>query len=430
MLRTEQAETVKPAEKKVGEWKWLLLLLAAVLVIAFNRRLIPGVQWDWLNVIPAVAALYIGYCVVALKKTCGRIPWVARCLSEDPEARKPRGAFPLSPPVRSLLLMVVAVVVVEFALRCFSYQRALVYERHGDLLFTPVPNQTYVEKISLTPSHINRYGLRGGPVPASATQEGQPTVVCLGDSVTYGYGVDDGNTYPADLQRDLDGVFPGRFVVLNAGVDAYPAALIDQKFLYLWKLGLRPKAAIVGYSFNEGGLGVLMANSDEETKRKFEMRVRLKNHLRSFALYTLIVEKWARHYYDRAKPLLIPGTNFTNVSQTEAVTLYQHYLESLVGHLRARGVQPIFLLFCGYDSHTARYDDQGAFQLAFAEFAEKNGVPLLRTEQALQEGEPPNADLRAYFIDHAHLNDRGTAKVAAALSRFLPQVLGYSPAAP
>jgi len=134
-----------------------------------------------------------------------------------------------------MVVMLLLVVVVEFSLRCFSYQRALLYERQGDLLFTPVPNQKYIEKISLTPSLVNSYGLRGGPVD---TTSGRITILCLGDSITYGYGVDDGHTFPAELQKALDAKFPGRYQVLNGGVDAYPMALIQQKFLYLWNQGL------------------------------------------------------------------------------------------------------------------------------------------------------------------------------------------------
>ena len=417
-VSSEQAVATRPSGGRQ------IALVLAILAIILNRRLAPSISRDWLNVIPLLGALYIGYCVIALRKVFGSSGYVGRCLSNDPSMRKPAGAFLFSPWFRSLLLIVVVLVAAEFGLRCFSYHRALMYERQGDLLFTPVPDQQYVEKISLTSSIINDYGLRGGPVPASATEEGRPTILCLGDSVTYGYGVDDDKTYPADLQRDLDQVSSGRYTVLNGGVDAYPIALEDQKFLYLWNRGLRPATVLVGYSFNEGGIGLQAANGDAKVKDQIAQRVKAKDRLRSIALYTLIVENWARHYYDRMKGHLVPGTNFMQLSEAEAAELYDQFLDRFVSDLRSHNVKPVFVLFAGYDGRTGRYDDRGPFQVEFAKYAEAHGIPLLRTVDALSQGDPPGSDLHQYFLDHAHMTEQGTGKVAAALAQFLPKAMG------
>lgn len=411
-----------PPAARAGKFRSVLFVVAWLLVI-FSRKWIPGIPYDWLNVIPLLALVYIGYSIIVLDKTFGYIPYIARCVSDDPSVKKPAGRFLFSPYLRSIVLILLALGMVEFALRMRSYHRALVYERHGNLLFTPIPNQKYMEKITLTASAIDSYGLRGGPVPPSALQEGNPTVLCLGDSVTYGYGVDDDHTYPADLQKDLDQASPGRYAVLNAGVDAYPMALEDAKFLYLWQLGIRPGVAIVGYSFNEGGIGILSFGNDEAAKAKFAARVREKNELRSFALYTLVVENWARHYYDRVKGRLVPGTNFTNLSETEAASLYNQFLDRFVSDLRAHNVQPVFLLFAGYDGRSQKYDDQGLFQVQFADYAQKNGIPLLRSKDALAAGEPAGFDISPFFIDHAHMNEQGTGRIAAALVPLLQKAM-------
>jgi lysophospholipase L1-like esterase len=418
-----------PTTERHGKLRSVLFVVALLLVI-FSREWIPGIQYDWLNIVPLLALVYIGYAIVTLDKTFGYIPYVARSLSEDPSVKKPAGRIFFSPYVRSIVLILLALGVVEFALRMRSYHRALIYERHGNLLFTPIPNQKYMEKITLTPSSIDSYGLRGGPVPASALQEGNPTILCLGDSVTYGYGVDDDHTYAADLQKDFDQSSPGRYAVLNGGVDAYPIALEDAKFLYLWDLGIRPKVVIVGYSFNEGGIGMLSFGNDEAAKAQFAARVKQKNQLRSIALYTLVVENWARHYYDRIKGKLVPGTNFTKLSETEATSLYNQFLDRFVSDLRAHNVQPVFLLFAGFDGRTHKYDDQGLLQVQFAEYAQKNGIPLLRSKDALAAGEPDSFDISPFFIDHAHMNERGTKRVAAALAQSLPGVMAAPAGSP
>jgi lysophospholipase L1-like esterase len=407
--RHVEAVDLKPRGSRLQ----FVLLLFAIAAIMFSRVYVPNIHYDWLNIIPLLASVYVGYALVALSRTCGHIGYVARCLSEDSSVRKPFGAFLFSPWLRSMLLVPVLLLVVEFGLRCVSYDRALLYERQGDLLYTPIPSQEYVEKISLTHSRVNNYGLRGGPIDLS----GKQIILCLGDSVTYGYGLDDQHTYPAELQKALDRVFPGRFAVLNAGVDAYPTPLMREKFLYLWNQGLHPDVAIVGYSFNEGGLGRLVDGSDAKTKDLFASRVRLKNRVRSIALYNLIVENWARASYNRMKKYMVPGTNSRILPKEYLETRYQQSLQSLYDDLNSRHVKPIFLLFTGYDARTGQYDNQGPFQIKFADFAESHGLPLLRSDQLLADAQ--TSGIQKYFQDQCHMNEGGTQKFGQELARLL-----------
>lgn len=395
------------------------LLLVSLLVIIFNRYIAFSINFDWLNVIPLLATLYVAYSVIALEKTCGQFSYVRRALSEEPGAKKPFGSFLFSHWVRSLVVMALLVVACEFGFRCMSYHRSLAYERHGDLLFTPAPNQTYVEKISLTHSVINNYGLRGGPVDLSA---GKVKILCLGDSITYGYGVDDAHTYPARLQAALDAEYPGRYSVLNGGVDAYPVAFEWQKFLYLWNQGVHPDVVIVGYTMNEGFLGHLV-DSSQEVKDQFARRVWMKNYLRSFALYNLIAEKWARTYYDRMKGKLVPGTNFASLSKDELDKRYDGYLSRFLADLQARNVKPVFLLMASFNNQTGTYNTQGPFEERFADFATRTGQPLIRADELLHSGEPADTNIAKYFLDPVHMNEMGTQKVANKLAELVPKTV-------
>jgi lysophospholipase L1-like esterase len=421
MLETQEKLDLAVSEAVLSSGKTsrtrFVLLVLAIAAIVFNRAYIPNIRYDWLNLLPLLATLYIGYALIALHKTCGHIGYVARCISNDSSLHKPFGAFLFSPWFRSMLLLPVLLLAAEFGLRCISYDRALMYERQGDLLYTPIPNQEYMEKISLTHSRTNDYGLRGSPFNAS----GKQVILCLGDSVTYGYGVDDGHTYPAELQKALDRDFPDRFVVLNGGVDGYPVPFIRQKFLYLWDQGIHPDVVIVGYSFNEGGLGHLV-DSDAKTKDQFASRVQLKNRVRSIALYNLVVENWARASYNRMKKYMVPGTNSRSLSQEDLQTRYQKSLQSLYDDLNARHVKPVFLLFTGYDARTGQYDTKGPFQVRFGEFAENHAIPVLRSNEALVETQSPAADIQKYFQDQCHMNERGTQKFGQRLAGFLSTV--------
>lgn len=267
------ATTVQPPEvsaTRQGAEKTSLLFLLTLLVILFSRKLISRSEYDWFNLIP---------------------------LAATPSVPKPMGRVLFSPWFRACLLILVLPGAGKFALRCRSYHRALLYERHGDLLFTPLTNQEYVEKISLSTSRANEYGLRRQPLDLS---EVKTAILSLGDSVTYAYEVDDAHTCPAELEQRLNQQDPGKYTVLNGGVDAYGITLMNQKFLYLWNQGLCPQVAVVGYSFNEGPLKPLV-DSTPRLKDQFAARVRQQNLLRSFALYNVVVENWARSYYDKMK---------------------------------------------------------------------------------------------------------------------------------
>jgi len=373
---------------------------------------------DWLNILPLAATVYLGYWLVTLEQN----PYFRKPVGLDHSVERPFGSFLLSRWLRSGLLFVLMVMGLEFGLRCLSYHRSLLYERQGDLLFTPMPHQVYVEKISLTHSRINSYGLRGGPIEST---QGKETILCLGDSITYGYGVDDDHSYPARLQSALAKDFPGRYLVLNGGVNAYPIAFEDQKFLYLWNLGLHPSIVIVGYSVNEGGPLPQLLDRSEEVKREFARRVWLKNYLRSFALYNLIAENWARHYYDLMSGKLVPGTNFAVLSKEETNQRYKQYLQRFLTDLESHNVKPVFLLFCSFNSQAGTYNTDGPYEKTFAEFAEERGIPLLRSDEMLRTGESGNADLSKYFIDAVHMNERGTQKVAAHLAEVMPTLLEH-----
>ena len=396
------------------------LFVTSILLVVFNRVYIRNIHYDWLNILPLLASLYIVYGVLALTRTCGHISFFARSLSEDKSVRKPFGAFLCSPYLRSMVALLFLLVAAEFGLRCVSYNRSLQYERQGDLLFTPVPNQEYVEKISLTHSRINDLGLRGGPVDTT----GKKIVLCLGDSVTYGYGVNDNHTYPAELQRALDRAYPGRFAVLNGGVDAYPVPFMRQKFLYLWNRGVHPDIVVVGYSFNEGGLGHLVSG-DAELKNKFAAAVRFKNQVRSIGLYNLIVENWARSSYNKMKKYMVPGTNFRTLSKEDIETRYGKSLQDFSDDLASHGVKPVFLLFTGFDGRTGVYDNNGPFQIQFADFAEQHGIALLRSSQLLDHP-APGLEIQKYFIDQCHMNEQGTQTVAEKLAGLLPPMLNPS----
>jgi lysophospholipase L1-like esterase len=384
----------KPASPPHAPWTGaalgFVLLLGCALAAPFVIR---NLDLDWINAVPAAASLYFCYLAV----------------------RRPYPAW-----FRQVLFLAALALAVEAALRIPGYHRTLYYERAGDLPFTPVPNQKYVEKLSLTRSASDANGLRiQPPLPASP---GRRKILCLGDSITYGIGLPDGETYPARLQAELERRYPGRFEVLNAGVNAYPVSFEHQRFLYLWNRGVRPDVVVVGFSMNEGWLGHIVT-SDAATKDSFETRVKLKNAMRSLATYNYLMEKAAKLLYDRLRLKLVPGTHNMKMTANELDDRYEEALQRFVSDLRQRNLAIAFVDFCSLNYDTKNFDTLGNLQQRFAGFASANGIPCLRTDHALARGLAPGTRIDGFFFDPGHMNVAGTKQLAPPLADFLEPVL-------
>jgi lysophospholipase L1-like esterase len=97
----------------------------------------------------------------------------------------------------------------------------------------------------------NAYGLRG---PALAPESSHPIrLAAIGDSFTFGFGVDENDTFPSLLQGMLNssGNLPGRsFEVLNFGVVGYSSR--DEAVVLQSKaLPFHPRGIIIGYVLND-----------------------------------------------------------------------------------------------------------------------------------------------------------------------------------
>lgn len=81
----------------------------------------------------------------------------------------------------------------------------------------------------------------------------RPLLVCYGDSITAGYGLSPGQSYPDALQRQLDGL-GYHYQVLNKGTSGATTkdAVANLRFI----LALHPAVAIVEFGGNDGLRGL------------------------------------------------------------------------------------------------------------------------------------------------------------------------------
>src|SRR6202012_4660494 len=88
------------------------------------------------------------------------------------------------------------------------------------------------------------------PAPAAPAtdSDSRPAIVCFGDSLTAGYGVDPDLSYPANLQRDLDAQ-GYHYRVVNMGVSGETTK--DGLARVQRVLALKPELVIVEFGGND-----------------------------------------------------------------------------------------------------------------------------------------------------------------------------------
>src|SRR5207249_2137529 len=105
-----------------------------------------------------------------------------------------------------------------------------------DLFWSPRPG--FRGEFRGHPVTINRLGLRGAEL-----REPRPArrILCLGDSITFGYGVGDDETYAAALGRHLAA---GGAEVVNGGVTGYTSHQVRKRLALVGPV-LRPDDVVI-----------------------------------------------------------------------------------------------------------------------------------------------------------------------------------------
>jgi acyl-CoA thioesterase I len=95
----------------------------------------------------------------------------------------------------------------------------------------------------------------------------RPVIVCFGDSLTAGFGLDSGQSYPSLLQRDLD-QRGYQYRVENLGVSGYTTQ--DGLASLSMALALKPAIAVIELGANDGLRGQPVAGIEGNLGRIIE----------------------------------------------------------------------------------------------------------------------------------------------------------------
>jgi lysophospholipase L1-like esterase len=117
----------------------------------------------------------------------------------------------------------------------------------------------------------NSLGLRG-PEVARTPAPGTERVLVLGDSVAFGFRLEQGDTFPVLLEQELEQRDGGSWEVLNGGVEGYNT-VNELAYLRSSLLDLQPRVIVVVFNLNDydygpvmGPLGVLTLDQSQRVR--------------------------------------------------------------------------------------------------------------------------------------------------------------------
>jgi lysophospholipase L1-like esterase len=265
-------------------------------------------------------------------------------------------------------------------------------------------------------SHTNALGMRSAAV--GPKRLGAQRVLALGDSFTYGHGVQDDETYPAVVETLLR--TRGHDVeVLNAGVPGYNT---DQSYTYALRdgLALEPDVVLLGIHSSdvsdnyESSLfdvdGARLVPRDARQTRMYELGSIvgwIPAAIRRSRTFDVLVSSIEWHDTPSARPA---------VADLDAWSYAKIRLE--VDDLRRRGrvlgvATAVVLMPCKKALAPGAADPYGPLARDLAAL----GVPVLPAAAALREHGDALAPL--FFHDDPHLNADGNRALARVVADFL-----------
>jgi lysophospholipase L1-like esterase len=248
------------------------------------------------------------------------------------------------------------------------------------------------------PVSINHLGLRG-PEPQSPKRGRR--VVCFGDSITFGYGVGDTETYTSDLGSLLAA---HQIETVNAGVTGYTS---HQVLVLLRRIApvIQADVATFCIGWNDGNRRPL---DDREYGRRLAVATRTDGILDDVFIYQLL-----KSLYVRAATA--PSTESGRVERVSP-DQYVENLKALVAVCQAQGIRPVFVAL-PHRKLAGEALVTYAYTGLLRGTAQSLGVPLVEARELTPESTSP--DTSALFIDSLHFSVAGNTLMAEEMARQL-----------
>lgn len=290
------------------------------------------------------------------------------------------------PPVRPRLLLRAIDVDIDF-----PFMRA-----DAELFWSPRPG--FAGQFLGQPVRINALGLRGDEV-SLPKPPGRRRVVCFGDSITFGYGVGDQQTYAFLLGRELS----GRGVeTLNAGVTGYTSHQVLKRLRALAPV-LQADVATFCIGWNDGTRRVV---DDREYDRRLRQVMSVEGLLDRVYIYRALKRLYLGTLVKRPE-------GQSREAFRVSLPQYRENLEAIVAVCREHGIRPAFVAL-PRRRQPGEAPAESPYPAAFAAAARELDVPLLGAGPLGYETAPE--DNQRDFIDALHFSPEGHALLARLLA--------------
>ena len=250
---------------------------------------------------------------------------------------------------------------------------------------------------------INSMGLRGAEVTVPKPKA-RRRILCFGDSITFGYGVSDYETYAFHLGQALNSA---RIEVVNSGVTGYSSY---QVLHLLRRIGrtLEGDVALFLIGWNDANQRPV---DDMAYARRVQLAMAVEPLSDYWYLYRLIKSFHLRsfeHEWEEAQSLVPRATT----------SEYRKNMEAIVTACRSWGIVPVFI-----ELPRRKQEGEAAFQFAYADIlkdvAARMNVPIIDPGELGLETALPSND--RYFIDTLHFSPEGHTYLAERLARQLAE---------
>ncbi len=271
-----------------------------------------------------------------------------------------------------------------------------------DLMWALKPNldgvaQQYPFTKRMEPWRVstNDLGLRH---PLVAPKGDRYRILCLGDSRTYGFGVENDETWPARLQATLDVRAPGRYDVINAGVPGY-SIFHGARYLETLGITLEPDMVLLCFGYNDASPVPPPGFGDwdwENPQRRAGWRYLLKRVFQGLDLET-------------ERP---DGVRETRLTPGE----FADSLLRIARFCAARDIAAVPVAWPSLPELLGEHLDRPHLSGMIVAAGDLAGMPVISLRDALA------AHVREIFLDDVHLDAAGYRLVAESIADALPQV--------
>jgi len=265
-----------------------------------------------------------------------------------------------------------------------------------DVFWSPQPG--FKGEFQGKPVTINSIGLRGDEVPAR--RPGSRRVLCFGDSITFGYGTGDDETYPFHLGQLLE---DGLVEVLNAGVTGFTSHQVLGHVRRLLPM-LRPDVVTVCIGWNDGNVRTA---DDREYARRLALARDVDGALDRSYLYRAVKTAYLRSQVRSA-------TGAARDVARVGLEQYKENLAAIVAECRKAGVRPVFIALPRRKDPSETRSTGTPYAAALLETARALSVPLLSVGELGID--TPRSSTKEYFIDSLHFSPAGSERMAEILA--------------